>query len=423
VKYDDKYYYVSTPVIHIVRLGDATHGFVDIDDNFIDYQKEGYGGNNCPGGWNTKICMLRNDDYHISGIVLHHTAGGRSSIQYRKSMENKNDNVGAQYFVDRDGNITISYPDFYKAYHAGVNGDKDNNPNDYTVGIEITNWGTAEYLDGYYNSYKRSDGSRTIMPDFANYKIKGVKNITDQNLKLPIDNNIGIQFKIADKVDEKFELKLFDANEKEKQTCSGDISTYGLSNMKLELDIQGQYNMKFSGCEDLKLQPNATITIKWNRDDFKNKGLIENINRISKTYPKCTQIWQHNSNYSYAGIGDEGNRALDTWQNYTQKQLESVDMLNEYLEERYGIPDNNFFQYEHLKKANYKNLTDQEIKECAFYYHPSDTTEEKDHFYPVLYSDSDTHWKGIFTHHIMTGKVDVPPALDIRRLKEMRNNR
>jgi N-acetylmuramoyl-L-alanine amidase len=79
-----------------------------------------------------------------SGIVIHYTAAGsgKGSANY---FAGKAAGVSAHFVIDRDGTVyqCVSLKD--KAWHAGVSqwptGTKQKNCNDFTIGIELANWG------------------------------------------------------------------------------------------------------------------------------------------------------------------------------------------------------------------------------------------------------------------------------------------
>lgn len=93
-----------------------------------------------------------------TGIVIHYTAAGsgkgsaeyfsRSEVKYKDKagkLVTQKVAVSAHFVIDRDGTVyqCVSLKD--KAWHAGVsawpNGTKQKNCNDFTIGIELANWG------------------------------------------------------------------------------------------------------------------------------------------------------------------------------------------------------------------------------------------------------------------------------------------
>jgi N-acetyl-anhydromuramyl-L-alanine amidase AmpD len=134
VKYDDKYYYVPTPAIHIIKLGNEKNGFIEIDDDFI------------------ALRMNRQKYSKITAIVLHFTTNNSTAKGARGSSRNRS-GIGAQYFLDRNGNIAQSVPDYYNMGHSGYGGTQKSirghhlneylNGNSFTIGIEISNFGVA----------------------------------------------------------------------------------------------------------------------------------------------------------------------------------------------------------------------------------------------------------------------------------------
>jgi N-acetylmuramoyl-L-alanine amidase len=104
----------------------------------------------------------------VTGLVMHFTAAGsgkgtadyfaKKEVSWQEGGETKTAKVqaSAHIVVDRDGTVyqCVSVED--RAWHAGpatkwkgqpIKG----NANDFTVGIEIANWGKLESKDGYVN--------------------------------------------------------------------------------------------------------------------------------------------------------------------------------------------------------------------------------------------------------------------------------
>jgi len=158
---------------------------------------------------------------------------------------------------------------------------------------------------------------------------------------------------------------------------------------------------------------------------------IVNVNtlNIKTTYNKAWKIWNyfHIGNYkaienelkvnqgnvAWSAFGEEKNEKIKNWQTYTEKQLKSVALLVEYLEERYGLPENNYFQYNNPN--NYEGLTNSEIKKYSHYYYPKNADER------IEYNNAVRNWRGIFQHHNMTGKFDNGVGLNIDELIRIRN--
>ena len=106
-----------------------------------------------------------------TGIVIHYTAAGsgkgsaeyfsKTEVKFKdKSGAVKTQKVGvsAHFVIDRDGTVyqCVSLKD--KAWHAGVsqwpNGTKQKNCNDFTIGIELANWGIlTKKPDGIFATY------------------------------------------------------------------------------------------------------------------------------------------------------------------------------------------------------------------------------------------------------------------------------
>lgn len=73
-------------------------------------------------------------------LVLHYTAGG--SLEGAVTTFKTPDSVSAHFVIDRDGTIVQMVELNKKAFHAGISSyNNRNGVNDYSIGIEIVNWG------------------------------------------------------------------------------------------------------------------------------------------------------------------------------------------------------------------------------------------------------------------------------------------
>jgi N-acetylmuramoyl-L-alanine amidase len=73
-------------------------------------------------------------------LVLHYTAGG--SLEGAVTTFKKPESVSAHFVIDRDGTIVQMVELDKKAFHAGISSyNNRNGVNDYSIGIEIVNWG------------------------------------------------------------------------------------------------------------------------------------------------------------------------------------------------------------------------------------------------------------------------------------------
>lgn len=119
--------------MHIKEIGD-----IEVDDNFVT------------DGWS------RSQNTRITGIVLHFTVSNSAAASIRNAAVS---GIGAQYYVDRDGNVAQSAQDYNAIGHAGYGGPISNirtNGNDFTIGIEISNWGVAVANGDDYTNYNSS---------------------------------------------------------------------------------------------------------------------------------------------------------------------------------------------------------------------------------------------------------------------------
>ncbi len=288
--------YVLTTLLHAVQLGDKDTNYVKIDDKFSH------------SGFNRGKSK-------VTGIVLHATLGNGSAANDRNSIKKSGrlNGVGAHYYVDRDGNIAQALPDYKKIHHAGYNGPWPNvrkNGSNFTIGIEISNYGP------------------------------------------------------------------------------------------------------------IKIEAKNNETIKKNA--YNRNTNVDTLN-VKSVYSKVWKVWSYfqtskskgmSGNVTWAGFGTNANEKVETWQTYTEKQLKSVVLLLDYLEERYGIPSNNFFEYSNPN--TYDGLSDAEIKKNSHYYYPRNAEERK------KYNDLLYDWNGIYQHHNVTGKFDAGPGLNIDELTRVR---
>lgn len=88
-------------------------------------------------------------------IVLHYTASGPSKSGDAKYFQRDDANVSAHTVVERDGVTIQCVPFNVKAWHAGKSVWRArSNCNDFSIGIEIDNWGILEKrADGKYYSH------------------------------------------------------------------------------------------------------------------------------------------------------------------------------------------------------------------------------------------------------------------------------
>lgn len=293
VEYDGKRGFVLATLLHMKMFGD-----IELDDNF-----------NYTGFDRGKS--------RITGIVLHATLGNNSAKNDRAALPVKG--VGAHYYIDRDGNIAQSTPDYLGVGHVGYGGDWKNvrrDGNMFTIGVELSNWGPVDI-------------------DSSSVQKNAYNNIIDVEV----------------------------------------------TNIELVKE---------------------SIWKIWNYFHIANPN--SDIPRLK----------EDQGNVTWAGFGSENNEHISHWQTYTDKQLEILVVLIEYLEERYGIPVNSFFEYENPN--SYDNMNFEEIKKYSHYYFPKNVKER------VGYNSALKNWIGIYQHHNVTGKFDAGPGLDIDRLIDIRNN-
>lgn len=109
---------------------------------------------------------------HISGsiinpslLVMHYTATGPDAVATAKFFQNPAAKVSAHFVVGEDGTIIQCVPLNKKAWHAGKSIWRGKpNCNDYSIGIEICNWGVlTRRADGKVYNWKNG----VITPDRA----------------------------------------------------------------------------------------------------------------------------------------------------------------------------------------------------------------------------------------------------------------
>ncbi len=98
-------------------------------------------------------------------LVMHFTASGNTGENDAKYFQNPAAKASAHIVVDRDGTITQCVPFNVKAWHAGVSTWRGkSNCNDYSIGIEIDNWGIlTKREDGGYRSWT----GQSLSPDLV----------------------------------------------------------------------------------------------------------------------------------------------------------------------------------------------------------------------------------------------------------------
>lgn len=119
-------------------------------------------------------------------IVLHYTAsGGKDGLDDASYLSRATSKASAHIVVGRDGTISQIVPFNIKAWHAGVstlNG-KDN-VNDFSIGIEIDNWG---FLTGDGKAHSgtvvpssdRHSGTRSGHDSWETYKPAQLKSVEE----------------------------------------------------------------------------------------------------------------------------------------------------------------------------------------------------------------------------------------------------
>lgn len=95
----------------------------------------------------------------IDAIVIHFTSSGNleGTIAW---FQNPAAKASAHYVIDRDGSIVQMVKDEDRAWHAGKSSLYGrNNVNDFSIGIELVNWGLLKYIDRKFycwpSDYKR----------------------------------------------------------------------------------------------------------------------------------------------------------------------------------------------------------------------------------------------------------------------------
>jgi len=89
---------------------------------------------------------------NIRFLIFHYT-GMKSEREAIKKLTEIQSEVGAHYFIKKDGEIIRMVPDLYKAWHAGISyWGKYKFLNKYSIGIEISNPG---HQFGYVNFKKK----------------------------------------------------------------------------------------------------------------------------------------------------------------------------------------------------------------------------------------------------------------------------
>jgi N-acetylmuramoyl-L-alanine amidase len=88
-----------------------------------------------------------------SVIVMHYTAGHSlaSTVRWFEKIGAK---ASSHLVVGRDGGIVQMVPFNIRAWHAGHSKlDGKSNVNNFSIGIEVCNWGKLEWQDGSFYSY------------------------------------------------------------------------------------------------------------------------------------------------------------------------------------------------------------------------------------------------------------------------------
>jgi N-acetylmuramoyl-L-alanine amidase len=132
---------------------------------------------------------------HLEGIIIHYTAGAsaQSSVRYLSDPTKK---VSAHLVIDRDGSIFQLVPFNIKAWHAGKSsylGRK--NMNDYTIGIELQNYGPLTKDGAYFYTWFKKKvpitqvwtepgkHHNTYWHDYNLLQLKTVRNICELLIK------------------------------------------------------------------------------------------------------------------------------------------------------------------------------------------------------------------------------------------------
>lgn len=100
----------------------------------------------------------------VDAIVLHYTALLLNDTIAR--FEDSGSRVSAHFVIDRDGSVIQMVRTEHKAWHAGTSQmDGRRDVNDYSIGIELINWGPLKKRDGNFYVWKdnwsqRYDGKK-----------------------------------------------------------------------------------------------------------------------------------------------------------------------------------------------------------------------------------------------------------------------
>jgi len=99
-------------------------------------------------------------------LVMHFTASGVGARGDADFLSNPNAKASAHVVVGETGDYYQIVPFNKKAWHAGVSSWKGkNNCNDYSIGIEVDNWGiVTKKPDGTFQSWTKApvDASRVV---------------------------------------------------------------------------------------------------------------------------------------------------------------------------------------------------------------------------------------------------------------------
>ena len=111
----------------------------------------------------------------VKYVVIHYTGMKSLNLAYQKLSSGKS-NVSAHYLISRNGNIFNLLCPSFKAWHSGKSKwKKNNNINDYSIGIELENkgheFGYSNFTNIQYLSLKK----------LINF-IKNNFNILDENI-------------------------------------------------------------------------------------------------------------------------------------------------------------------------------------------------------------------------------------------------
>lgn len=124
-------------------------------------------------------------------LVMHYTASGGSGSSDARYFQNPAAKASAHFVVDRDGSVVQCVPTNVKAWHAGVSSWRGrSNCNDFSIGIEVDNWGLLEYRqDGKCYSHKgevvppervfRGENKRGVMGYWEIYNSKQIEAVIE----------------------------------------------------------------------------------------------------------------------------------------------------------------------------------------------------------------------------------------------------